>query len=185
MVALLLAGCAAPRAGGPLPAYSPPTSGPDATLLVRVTQAGSRYVVSAFQQPVSCSGRRQITAGTEHEPERVSTRIAADRLQTVAVYFESADHRRACEVMLSFEPARGHTYLMRNQMDGQQCGADIAEVGAGGNGRPVPSLQRQRRGQNLADEACQPLTSTTLPGTARPQGGAASLDDYRDLLPKP
>lgn len=178
----MLAGCAAPG-GGPLPAYAPPAAGAEAALLVRVVQSGSRYVVSTFQQPVSCSGRRQIAAGSEREPERVSTRLAAGRLQTLAAYFESADHRRACEVILSFEPAKGHTYLMRNTLEGNQCVAELAEVGA--NARAVPTLQRQRRGLNLAQDACQPLTTTALPGTARPQSGAGSLEDYRDLLPKP
>ncbi len=183
LAGLLLAGCAT-QAPAPLPAHMPPTAGPQANLLVEVLNTDDRYVVSTFEEAGSCSGRLQIAAGTQRDPERMSTRIAAGRVQTLAVYFEAPNQRQGCEVLVSFEPHSGKTYVMRNARDTHACTLSVREVDAAGDRLPVRIVQRERRGSHWPDNACTRMTTAALESAASGDG-PGSIDDYRDLLPKP
>lgn len=191
-LAALAAGCAAPgpAPGGPAaaPAYVAPTQGPRATLLVRVVHAGGRYAVSTYEQPVTCSRRREITGGAQKDPERVSTQLAAARLQTLSFMFVRPD-TRVCEITISFEPVRARSYLMRSFVEGERCRVELIDATSPDAPAPVQHLRRERLGHGMHDNACRPLANAVMqpapgtPSTAR-DGGAPSLDDFRDLLPR-
>lgn len=178
--ALLLAACATgdrtlnqvPRA----PAYVPPQQGERATVIIRVDEPHGHYVVSTFEQPVSCSKRHEITSGTETTPGQFQTALVAGRLQ--ALSFSYRESRTTCEVTIAFEPLRGHTYLVSARVEGQRCALGIADP-YGRPGTRVPILRREPVGFARASDACRPVASTALPGAAeRP----ASIDDFRQLL---
>lgn len=181
----LLAGCAGPGARPPTaaPPYQAPAHGAQATLLLRVTQPGGQYSLSTFENPVSCSRRRELASGTEREPERVARQVPAGKLQSVSFLYRNTN-RQACEVILSFEPARGRTYLVRNVVEAKKCSMELVDITSPNQPAPVPRMQRTRLGYGLLDEACQPITSTAMPA---PAGTATrdepSLDAFRDLLP--
>jgi hypothetical protein len=191
----LLAACAArtsvnaPVRITPAPLYSAPTQGNRATLLLRVVHPGGQYTLSTFEQPVSCSQRREFVSSTVRDPERISKQVLADRLQTVSFLHVRTD-RRLCEVIVSFEPVRGRTYLMRSTGDMERCRVEIVDMTLADSPREVPIRHRDRIGYGLHDNACKPITSTGMVAPAGPAGGAAtptapSLDDFRDLLPRP
>lgn len=192
LAAILLAGCAAPPARPPAPAplYTAPTTGPTARLLLRVNHPGGRYTVSTFAQPVSCSRRQEFASATVREPERQTVTLAANRLQTLS-FMHQPNERQACQVIFSFEPRAGKTYLMRSAADAQGCNVEL--VDATNPERPAleaSRINRERIGFGLNDNGCKPITST-LPGTATPARAPAAaarqedtLGPYRDLLPR-
>ena len=186
----LLASCAnqGVRNNGTLPfapLYREPTSGPQARLLLRVTQPGGMYVLSTYENAASCSGRREFVRATVQEPERISRQIPAGRVQTVGFLFLRQDNR-VCELMMSFEPARGRTYLMRNSVEGERCHVELIDVTSLDNPAAVPHLRRERVGYGRLDNACKPVASTSMPAAPAPtpRPTAPTLDDFRDLLPK-
>lgn len=192
----LLAGCASRNANAPVritPAalYAAPTQGDRATLMLRVVHPGGQYTISTYEQPVSCSSRREFVSSTVRDPERTSTQVVAGRLQTVGFLHVRTD-RRICEVIVSFQPARGRTYLMRSIGDMERCQVDILDATSADAPREAPILRRERIGYGLHDNACKPITSTAMVSPAPAAGGASgtaparpSLDDFRDLLPRP
>jgi len=170
------------------PVYAPPTTGPAARLVVRVNHVGGRYTISTFEQPVACSRRREFAASTAREPESQAFTLTANKLQTLSFTHVRAD-RRACEVIVSFEPRAGNTYLMRNTATAEGCGIELVNVS--NSDAPVAERTRIRRekiGFGQVDNACKPLTSTVsrpaagadarVPG--RPDGG---LEPFIQLLP--
>jgi hypothetical protein len=184
---VLLAGCAAPanRPHAPAPLYSAPTSGPTARLLLRVNNPGGRYTISTYAQPVSCSQRQEFVSATVREPERIAVNLAANRLQTLA-FMHQPNERQACEVIVSFEPRAGKTYLLRGAADAQGCNLEL--VDASNPERPAAEatrIARERIGFGLVDNACKPITSTARPAApAANARGEDSLGPYRDLLPR-
>jgi hypothetical protein len=194
LAAVLLAACAAPSANAPVritpaPLYSEPAQGNRATLVLRVVHPGGQYTLSTYEQPVSCSQRREFVSSTVREPDRISKQIVAGRLQTVGFLHVRTD-RRLCEVIVSFEPARGRSYLMRSTGDAERCRVEIIDATAADAPREVPVLRRERNGYGLHDNACKPITSTGIKPPAAAASAAAaparpSLDDFRDLLPRP
>jgi hypothetical protein len=159
-----------PQSG--VPAYAPPASGPAARLLVRVNHVGGLYSVSAFEQPVACSHRRQFVASTAREPESQAFTLAANKLQTLSFTHLRAD-KRGCEVIVSFEPRAGNTYLMRNTATAEGCSVQLFNTSNAD--APVVERTRIRRekvGFGRIDDACKPLTST-IP---RPAAGANGRD---------
>ena len=186
---VLLAGCAAPanRAYAPAPLYSAPASGPMARLLLRVNNPGGRYTISTYAQPVSCSQRQEFVSATVREPEHTTVRLAANRLQTVS-FMHHPNERQACEVIFSFEPRAGKTYLLRGGADAQGCTMDLLD--ASNPERPAAEatrITRERIGFGLVDNACKPIASTTAAQPAAPAANARSEDalgPYRDLLPR-
>jgi hypothetical protein len=194
LAAALLAGCATQpvKAPSPAPAYAAPTSGPTARLLVRVNHSGGRYTVSSFAQPVSCSQRQEFVSASVREPERQAFTLGANRLQTLS-YMQQPNDRQACQVIVSFEPRAGKTYLMRNTADAQGCGVELVDA----SDLEHPALERSRMvreriGFGLNDNACKPILSTSVPvptGAAAAQApGSRAKDDslapFRDLLPR-
>jgi hypothetical protein len=130
LAAAFLAGCAAPVQQGartPAPMYSPPASGAVARLLLRVNHSGGRYTVSTFAQPVSCSQRQEVISTTVREPERQIVSLAANRLQTLS-FMHQPNERQACQVIVSFQPRAGKTYLMRNHADGNGCTTELLDA---------------------------------------------------------
>jgi hypothetical protein len=95
-------------------------------------------------------------------------------------------------VIVSFEPVRGRTYLMRSLADTERCRVELLDATSADAPREVPIMRRERNGYGLHDNACKAITSSTIPtpAPAAPASGAAtparpSLDDFRDLLPRP
>ena len=191
IAAVLLSGCAtAPtKPAAPAPLYSPPTSGPTARLLLRVINPGGRYTISTYAQPVSCSQRQEVVSTTVKEPERTSMTLAANRLQTIS-FMQQPNERTACQVIFSFEPRAGKTYLMRGASDVQGCSIELYD--ATNPDRPVAEttrMHRERIGYGQNDNACKAITSTaaprpsSAPGSAQPARGEDALAPFRDLLP--
>jgi hypothetical protein len=185
--AMLFTGCAGTRTASspPAPAYVAPTQGARATLLLRVVQPGGSYSVSIFEQPVSCSHRRAIASGTEKAPERITTQLAAGKLQTLDFLMVRED-RQACEIAVSFEPVRGRTYLLRNSVEGTTCRMELIDATSTERPAPVAHVRRELHGYGRLDDACKPLTAA-VPSAPAPAAAAAgpSLDDFRQLLPRP
>ena len=83
---------------------------------------------------------------------------------------------------MSFEPARGHTYLMRAQVEQQRCSLNIVDTDEAAS-NAVPLVQREILGFGRLDSACRPLTTTTLPRGGSSPERRPSVDDFRQLLP--
>ena len=169
-----------------VPHYLAPASGPTARLMLRVSQPGGRYVVSTYEQPVSCSQRREMISGTVHEPERQTFTIAANKLQTLTFMYARPD-RQVCQIIFSFEPKAGSTYLMRNTANAEGCQVEM--INATNVDAPLVErtrVARDRLGWGLNDNACKPLLSAA-PRSA-PAGAATapanSLEPFKDLLPR-
>lgn len=187
--AVLLAGCAAPSTRPvQAPLYSAPASGPTARLLLRVINPGGRYTLSTYAQPVSCSQRQEFVSATVREPDRTTVNLTANRLQTIS-FMHQPNEREACQVIFSFEPRAGKTYLLRGTADAKGCNIELYD--ATNPDRPVAEasrIARERVGFGQNDNACKPLASTAAPRSAA--GPAANSRDedtlgpYRDLLPR-
>jgi hypothetical protein len=139
---------------------------------------------AAFAQPVSCSQRRDVVNASHKDPERISTGITSGKLQTLAFHFIRQD-RKTCQVLLSFEPKAGKTYLMRNVADSEGCRSELLDITNPDAAKAEPSrMHREPTGFLQADNACKPLTST-LPDSARKgvDARANPLEGFRDLLP--
>lgn len=187
-----LTGCAqnTNQFGGAAPLYAPPTNGPTAKLLLRVQHPGGRYTISTYEQPIGCSHRQEFVSATVREPERQAVVIAANRLRTIS-FMHVLENRQACQVILSFEPKAGATYLMRNFADAKGCNIDL--INASNPEQPVresSAIERERVGLGLIDNACKGLASTTPARPPKGIGTAASsgtkpdsLESFKDLLP--
>lgn len=196
LAAILAAGCNTLPTAIPnqAPLYAAPASGPLAKLLLRVSIPDGRYTLSTFSQPVGCSGRQDFVSSTLKDPERQTVVLSANKLQTISFLHETTD-RRTCQVIVSFQPRSGNTYLMRNRSTADSCSVELINA----TNPDAPSVEasrikRERIGYGKIDNACKPLISTvTTPSTPAPAGGlgppgqapnAESLDAFKDLLPK-
>jgi hypothetical protein len=139
---------------------------------------------------VSCSRRQEFVSSTLREPERNAVNLVANRLQTLS-FMHQPNERQARQVILSFEPRAGKTYLMRSMADAQGCKVEL--VDASNLERPAleaSRINRERVSFGLNDNACTPIASTAAPRPAAPSEPAAispgedTLGPYRDLLPK-
>jgi hypothetical protein len=190
LAATVFAGCVSNPPLAQAPLYISPTSGPTARLLLRINHTGGRYTVSSFAQPLGCSHRQEFVSATVREPERQIVTLPANRLQTLS-FMHVRDDRQSCQVIVSFEPRAGNTYLMRNTADAKGCTVEL--VNASNPEVPMQErsrIVRERVGMGLNDNACKPLTSTVsvLPakGAAPEVRGASavdSLEPFKDLLP--
>lgn len=187
LVAAALSACVAnpPKPQASVPAYAPPGSGPVARLLVRVNHGGGRSAISTFEQPVGCSLRREIIGTTAREPMSQTFRLVANRLQTLS-FLHVREDRRACEILLSFEPRAGGTYLMRNAATAEGCSVELFNTTNPDS--PVVErtrIRRERVGLGLSDNACKPLMTTVRargPAEGR-DAPAGSLEPFTELLP--
>lgn len=197
LLALLVSGCAnqptqPTQPAQPAAVYVPPSSGPVATVLLRVNHLGGRYTVSTYEQAATCSQRRQLLSGSVPQPERQQRVLAANRLQTLS-FMHVRDDRQSCQVIRSFEPRAGKTYLMRSTASKDGCTLEIIDAtNPEQPSQEATGIARERTGLGLNDNACKPLVSS-VPGTAAPKAlnlpgaagqGTPSLEPFRDLLPK-
>lgn len=168
-----------------MPAYVPPSGGPVARLIVRVNHVGGGSAISTFEQPIGCSLRREIARTTAREPLSQTFNLVANRLQTLS-FLHVREDKRGCEILLSFEPRAGSTYLMRNAATADNCSVELYNTSNPDS--PVVErtrIRRERIGLGLSDNACKPLLTTV-----RPQGAAqgrdtpaGALDPFIELLP--
>ncbi|TWO71042.1 hypothetical protein FN976_12020 [Caenimonas sedimenti] len=164
---VLTAGCVTVP---PAPNYTPPTGGPSARLLVRTLHPGQGTVsISTFEQPVACSRRQLLERTTAAEPARSEFTLRANRLQSLSFVYMRND-RRACEVIVSFQPKANGRYLMRNRAGGDGCSVELIDATNPDQPADEPStLRRERVGLAATDNACRPLTSVT-PARSRTDG---------------
>jgi hypothetical protein len=188
--ALAVWGCVPATVKQAAPGYQGPTSGPSARLLVRVSHPGGRYSVSNFDQPVACTHRREFVSATALEPASATFELVANKLQTLSFLHVRPD-RKGCEVIVSFEPRAGNSYLMRNTANAEGCRVELFNTtNADGAVVERTRIRRERIGMGLADNACKPLTST-VPRTgqsaapdASGEGRPDALEPFLDLLPR-
>lgn len=182
LAAAALSACVAnpPKPSASAPAYTPPGSGPVARLVVRVNHVGGRYAISTFEQPVGCSLRREIASATAREPMSQTFNLVANKLQTLS-FLHVREDKRTCEILLSFEPRAGSSYLMRNSATAEGCSVELFNTT-----NPDSSviertrIRRERVGVGLSDNACKPILTTVRPKGDAPAG---ALDPFIELLP--
>src|SRR5207253_672602 len=96
-------------------------------LVIRVSQPGGRYEVSAFAQPLACSGRRTIIRSSSSNTDHGEFVLAANRLQTISFLHVRPD-QKACEMVFSFEPRTDNVYLLRNFAGAEGCRVELFNV---------------------------------------------------------
>ncbi len=185
LVALALGACVANPAkpGARFPGYEAPAAGPTARLVVRVNNPGGHYTVSTFEQPVACTKRREFVSATALQPESATFALVANKLQTLSFLHIRPD-RRGCEIIVSFEPRAGNSYLMRNTATAEGCQVELFNA-TDANAAVVERtrIRRERIGMGLDENACKPLTSTVTRPAAGSAGSGNALDPFIDLLP--
>lgn len=187
LAAAALPACVAnpPKPLASAPAYAPPSGGPLARLTIRVNHVSGHSTISTFEQPVGCSLRREIASVTAREPVNQPFNIVANRLQTLSFLHVGAD-KRTCEILFSFEPRAGNSYLMRNAATSQGCRVELFNTtNPDSPAVERTGIRRERVGVGLNDNACKPLMTTVRPrGPAEGRDApAGSLDPFIELLP--
>ncbi len=163
---LLLAACAhqaPPRtvAVPPTPYAAPAPSQASALLTMRSQlEQGDFYTVNVFADAQACAGSRRVGV-SQPGGELASTRLAAERWQTLEVVVAKPARRSTCTIRLSFAPRTGRSYLLSTHIVDGGCTARVLDA----TEADAPQLEATLRFRSSEHQACVPLAQapTALP----------------------
>ena len=169
-VLLLLAACANRLLTTPY--VAPPPGVPSARLLMRNAVApADSYDVAVYADAPGCSGRQRVGAGTR-AADVETTRIAADRWQTVDVTVHKPGNL-SCTIRWSFMPRQGRSYVVFAGSTAKGCSSGVRDVTT----PDIPALvEATLRRRDVAGVACLPLSLTKPVVAAEPQSADAADD---------
>lgn len=174
---VLLAACA----GGPqvVAPYRAPTSGATAKLIVKASVGPvARFQLLSFSDAQHCTGAQLVATQADLVGDVTFALLRAGQMSTLSLRTTGG---MQCEVIASFLPRAGRTYLLGAVDRGGRCGIQLDDITAdkAAEGSFVP--RTPQRGGCVAQSNLEKIMLTQAPASGKT--AAPSLDDFKDILP--
>lgn len=171
----LLAACA----GGTqvVAPYRAPTSGATAKMIVRASVGpATRFQLVSFSDAQHCTGGQLVASQADLVGDVAFAQLKAGQMATLSFHTLAG---MQCEVIASFLPRAGRTYLLGAVDRGGRCGMQIDDITAGKMPEATFVSRTPQRGGCVAQNNLEKIMLAQVPANAK----APSLDDFKDILP--
>jgi hypothetical protein len=174
----LLAACAgATQVAAP---YRAPVSGATAKLIVKASVgAATRFQLVSFSDAQHCTGGQLIATQADLVGDVTFALLKADQMSTLSFHTVAG---MQCEVIGSFLPRAGRTYLLGAVDRGGRCGIQLDDISGGGKAPEATFVSRTaQRGGCVAQANLEKTMLAQAPANGK--AAAATFDDFKDILP--
>lgn len=175
-VALLAACAAGTQVATP---YRAPASGATAKLIVKASVGPvARFQLVSFSDAQHCTGGQLVATQADLVGGVTFALLKAGQMSTLS--FRTIAGMQ-CEVIGSFLPRAGRTYLLGAVDQGGRCGIQLDDITV--NKAPEASFvsRTPQRGGCVAQDNLEKRMLTQV--TANAKSSTPSLDDFKDILP--
>lgn len=173
----LLAACAGgARVVAP---YRGPTSGPSAKLIVKASVGPvAHFQLVSFSDAQNCTGAQLVATQADLVGGVTFALLKAGQMSTLS--FRTIGGMQ-CEVIASFLPRAGRTYVLGAVDRGGRCGIQLDDISAGKVAEATFVSRMPQRGACVAQPNLEKIMLTQAPASGKT--AAPTLDDFKDILP--
>jgi hypothetical protein len=173
----LLAACAG---GSQLVApYRAPTAGATAKLIVEASVGPAvHFQLVSFSDAQHCTGGQLLATQADLVGDATFALLKAGHMSTLSFRTTAG---MQCEVIGSFLPRAGRTYLLGAVDRGGRCGIQLDDITAGKAAETTFVSRTPQRGGCVAQNNLEKIMLAQAPSNGK--AVAPSLDDFKDILP--